>query len=129
MMKILAVIFVCLAPAGIVSAAAAFAPWMDVMQMADHFSKSNFSGDGFLSFEACRNGMQMAGYSDEDVMHQFRDVRNFMCKPIHQSITTKRSATIIGSHSQASALVLRATGTVTILWHTKYNVWTKPGSP
>ena len=66
---------------------------------ADHFSKFDFNGDGFLSFEECRNGMQMAGYSDEGVMHQFWGVRNFMCKPIHQTITTKQSTTIIGSHS------------------------------
>ena len=128
MKKILAVIFACLTPAAIVFVAV-FAPWMDVMQMADtdidsqlstnevmnfakrdhytglqpfmadHFSNLDFNGDGFLRFEECRKEMQMAGTVTRTSCTSSGGVRNFVCKPIHQSITTKRSTTIIGSHS------------------------------
>ena len=47
--------------------------------MVDHFPKFDFDGDGLLSFEECKKGMQMAGYSDEEVMTQYK--RDFGFRP------------------------------------------------
>jgi len=109
MKKILALIVVCFLAIASVSGAQGFAPWMDVMKqadkdndgrlspnelmyfenrdhylgfqpfMADHFPKFDFDGDGFLSFKECREGMEMAGYSDDEVMQQF--TRDFGFRP------------------------------------------------
>lgn len=97
--------------------AAGFAPWTDVLKMADknndgklspgeivhfeqrdhysgfqpfmvdHFPKYDFDGDGFLSFEECKKGMQMAGYSDEEIMMQYK--RDFGFRPWNNSKTEK----------------------------------------
>lgn len=101
-----------------VIATSGFAPWADVMKLADknddgklspseivyfeqrdhytgfqpfmvdHFPKFDFDGDGFLSFEECQKGMQMAGYSDEEVMNQYK--RDFGFKPWESSKAKKR---------------------------------------
>jgi len=109
MKKIIVVFVMCLLPLATAVGAEGFAPWTDVMKQADtdnddrlspsevmyfenrdhylgfqpfmagHFPKFDFDGDGFLSFEECRKGMQMAGYSDEEVMQQFK--RDFGFRP------------------------------------------------
>jgi len=45
--------------------------------MADHFAKFDFNGDGYLSFDECRKGMKQAGYSDEQVVAEFKRDHGF----------------------------------------------------
>lgn len=45
--------------------------------MADHFARFDFNGDGYLSFDECRKGMKQSGYSDEQVVAEFKRDHGF----------------------------------------------------
>ena len=45
--------------------------------MASHFQKYDFNKDGFLSFEECRKGMKMDGYSDDQMVAEFNRDHGF----------------------------------------------------
>lgn len=105
-MKLHSIALLALAPIGIATAAG-FMPWTDVIKMADadndsklshsevmnfaerehfqgfqpfmanHFTKFDFNKDGFLSFEECRKGMQESGYTDEQVIAEFKRDHGF----------------------------------------------------
>jgi hypothetical protein len=106
MKRLLIIVAVCALPVGI-AWAGGFMPWADVVKMADldqdrklsaaeilnfphhehfqgfqpfmanHFQKYDFNQDGFLSFEECRKGMKMDGYSEEQMVAEFKRDHGF----------------------------------------------------